>query len=52
MLRTVATDELEALALPEEVPPRVSAVLRDCLSRDPQARPTAETLLASFEALL
>jgi hypothetical protein len=52
MLQKLTTDELASLALPKEVPSQVSAVLRSCLRDDPHARPTAETLLASFEALL
>jgi hypothetical protein len=52
MLRTLATGELARLALPEEVPAYVLAVLEDCLSGEPSARPTAEKLLGRFEGLL
>ena len=52
MLRTLRTGNLAGVALPEEVPVHVAAVLRDCLNDDPQARPTAGKLLARLETLL
>jgi len=47
-LRQLKMGRSAQLDRPEEVPPNVWARLQNCLSIDPQVRPTAEALLASF----
>ncbi|KIM71810.1 hypothetical protein PILCRDRAFT_16705 [Piloderma croceum F 1598] len=48
MLRQLKMGQLAQLDQPEEVPAGVWTILQDCLSLEPQARPTAEELLARF----
>jgi len=43
---------LKHLELPNEVPAPVCALLQDCLSADPQMRPTAKEVLARVDQLL
>jgi hypothetical protein len=50
-LRKLKTGQLAQLERPDGVPASVWAVLQDCLSVEQQVRPTAEMLLARFDAL-
>ena len=51
-LRKLKLRQLAQLDRPEEVPAAVWALLRDCLSVEPQGRPTAKKLLAGFDLSL
>jgi hypothetical protein len=51
MLRKLKMGQLVQLIQPEGVPMTVWAVLQECLSINPQARPTTQNILASFEEL-
>jgi hypothetical protein len=51
MLRKLRKGELAQVVWPEAIPISVWALLQDCLRVEPQARSTAERLLAGFEAL-
>jgi hypothetical protein len=51
-LRKFRAGQLAQLELPDEVPVAVCTVFRECLCVEPLVRPTADNLLASFEAFL
>jgi hypothetical protein len=51
MLRNLKTGQLAQLDCPEEVPAVIWTHIKDCLSADVQARPTANILLANFQTL-
>ena len=48
-LRELKAGQPAQVDRPEAVPVSVWSLLQDCLMTEPQARPTAEGLLASFE---